>query len=84
MSSFWKTSTLATSVALGASVLCQTLPVAWAQQPHMSEGLRLLRAARGELQAAEHDKGGHREVAIARIDEAISQTEQGMETARSR
>jgi hypothetical protein len=75
---FWKLSTFATSAALAATIAS----VAWAQQPHMREGLRLLRAARAELGAAVPDKGGHRVLAMARIDEAIGQTEAGLEDGR--
>jgi hypothetical protein len=81
-SKIWKLLTLATSAALATSIASSTLPVAWAQQPHMREGLRLLRAARTELQAAVPDKGGHRELAIARVDEAINQTQEGIEAGR--
>jgi hypothetical protein len=82
----WKVSTVIATVALGASILYQSVPLAYAAtpQPHMVEALRLLRAARAELDAAAPDKGGHREVAIARTNEAIDQTAKGVEYARGR
>ena len=52
-------------------------------QPHMQAALDHLRSARDELNRAAIDKGGHRERAIARIDEAINQTQRGIEYART-
>ncbi len=54
---------------------------ALAAQPHMEAALSDLRAARSELQAAEHNKGGHRVEAIRLTDEAIRETEAGMDDA---
>jgi hypothetical protein len=54
---------------------------AYAYQPHMENALGDLRAARGELQAAESDKGGFRVQAIGTIDTAISQVKAGMAAA---
>jgi hypothetical protein len=47
-------------------------------QPHMESALSLLQQAKGELQKAEHDKGGWREAAAAGVSTAISQTEKGI------
>ena len=47
-------------------------------QPHMESALSLLQQAKGELQKAEHDKGGWREAAVAGVSTAISQTERGI------
>jgi hypothetical protein len=53
-----------------------------ADQPHMRRALEHLRAARAELRVAEHDKGGWRMRAIANTDQAIAETERGMEFDR--
>jgi hypothetical protein len=47
-------------------------------QPHMEAALGLLQNARGELQAAEPNKGGHRERAIGLVDQAIVETRNGI------
>ena len=44
----------------------------------MRRALEHLRAAKAELQAAEHDKGGWRLRAIQHTDRAIVETENGM------
>ncbi len=49
-----------------------------AQQPHMRAALASLRAARGHLDLAAPDKGGHRVKAIALVDDAIKETQAGM------
>jgi len=51
-------------------------------QTHMHAALDHLRAARSELQAAEPNKGGHREKALELTDAAIEQTQKGIEFAR--
>ena len=53
-----------------------------ADQPHMQAALDHLRAAKVELDAAEPDKGGHREKALALTKDAIVQVERGIEYAR--
>jgi hypothetical protein len=53
-----------------------------ADQPHMRRALEHLRAARAELESAEHNKGGWRLRAIANTDRAIRETETGMAVAR--
>ena len=51
----------------------------WAErQPHMVAALEHLRAAKDELKAASHDKGGHRVAAIKAIDDAIDHVKEGM------
>jgi hypothetical protein len=50
-------------------------------QPHMAAALDELRAARGELEAAEADKGGHRVRAIELVDDAIEQVRRGIDYA---
>ena len=51
---------------------------AYAFQPHMVSARDHLNAALNELQIAEPDKGGHREIAIDRTREALDQTNQGI------
>lgn len=53
------------------------------EQPHMRAALEALQRARQELQAAEHDKGGHREKAINLTDQAIKQVQAGVNYDRS-
>ncbi len=48
------------------------------QQPHMDAALALLQNARGELDRAEPNKGGHRERALALVDQAIGQVREGI------
>jgi hypothetical protein len=50
-------------------------------QPHMVAALDELRAARGELQTAAADKGGHRVRAIELVDDAIEQVRRGIDYA---
>jgi hypothetical protein len=51
---------------------------AYAQQPHMVNALNYLQSARGELQVAEHNKGGHRVNALRLINEAIGEVQAGI------
>jgi hypothetical protein len=44
----------------------------------MNEGIALLQSARGELQAATPNKGGHRERAMGLIDQAIGEVRAGI------
>ena len=52
-------------------------------QPHMQQALDSLNQAKQHLQAAEHDKGGHRARALQLVDQAISQVRQGMQYDRT-
>jgi hypothetical protein len=52
--------------------------IAFAAQPHMVNALGSLQAARGELQQAVSNKGGHKERAIGFVDEAIRQVREGI------
>lgn len=49
-----------------------------AKPPHMTAAVQHLRAARGELDLASPDKGGHRAKAIALVNDAIAEVEAGM------
>jgi hypothetical protein len=51
-------------------------------QPNMQAALGDLRAARASLQKAVPDKAGHRNQAIALVDQAIAQVQAGMAAAR--
>ena len=53
-----------------------------ANQPHMQAALEHLRMAKGELEKADEDKGGHRVKALRLTSDAIFQVEKGMEFAR--
>jgi len=65
--------TLATGVLIGQAL---------AYQEHMHAALDALRTARSELEAAEPNKGGHREAAIRLVDQAIDETREGIDHAR--
>jgi hypothetical protein len=47
-------------------------------QPHMNESIAFLQSARGELQVAPPNKGGHRERAMGLIDQAIGEVRAGI------
>ncbi|HEY2071808.1 MAG TPA: hypothetical protein VGG48_19770 [Rhizomicrobium sp.] len=67
---------LGTAMAVGVFI-----GQALANQPHMEAALSDLRAARSELEQAEHNKMGHRAEAMRLTNEAIRETEAGMEDA---
>ncbi len=50
----------------------------YGRQPHMQAALDHLRDARGELQEASADKGGHRVKAIELINQAIDEVQAGI------
>jgi hypothetical protein len=68
---------LAGVTAILALFLVGNSPAA-AEQRHMEDALSALKKAKSELEQASHDKGGHRENAIQRINEAISEVQQGI------
>lgn len=49
------------------------------RQSHMQNALAALQTARGELEAAARNKGGHRARAEFYVDQAIAQVRAGME-----
>jgi hypothetical protein len=53
-----------------------------ADQPNMQNALSQLQGAKASLQAAAHDKGGHRLQAIRLIDQAIVEVQLGIDVAR--
>lgn len=52
-----------------------------ANQPEMEAALASLRAAKGHLERAMHDKGGYRAKAMEQIDGAIYSVKRGMEVS---
>ena len=74
--------TLKTIVVGLIAISAFNMTTALADQPHMRRALEHLRAARAELQSAEHDKGGWRVRAIENTNRAIAETERGMAVAR--
>ena len=52
----------------------------WAaiHQPHMISALEALKSAKMELEAGEHNKGGHRVKALELVQRAIEQTKKGI------
>jgi hypothetical protein len=52
-----------------------------ANQPHMAAALTALTTAQTELNAAEKDKGGHREKALELVNKAIEQVNKGINFA---
>jgi len=63
------------------SVLVSFIATANPGQPNMEAALGDLRAARASLQKAVPDKQGHRNRAIALVDQAIAQVQAGMAAA---
>jgi hypothetical protein len=73
------TSSSLRGVLLGAAIAAGVgIGYAIGAQPHMNESIALLQSARGELQAATPNKGGHRERAIGLIDQAIGEVRAGI------
>jgi hypothetical protein len=70
-----KSIVLALGVTLASGVF---IGQALAYQEHMHAAMDALRTARSELQAADANKGGHREAAIRLVDQAIDETKAGM------
>ena len=62
------------SAPAGSAGAISPTPVAEAH-PHIRAALNELREAKGELQSAAHDFGGHRADALKATDEAIHQLE---------
>ena len=73
---------------IGAVVICLVgvsgigVGLALADQPHMQNALGSLESARGELQVAVSDKGGHRVKALADVNAAIAEVRAGIAFAR--
>ena len=74
--------TLTTTIIGLIAVAALTTTAARADQPHMRRALENLRAAKAELEMAEHNKGGWRLRAIENTNRAIGETERGMAVGR--
>ena len=74
--------TFKTTIVILLSISALGLNSTFAGQPHMDRALENLRAARAELQAAEHNKGGWRIRALENVNRAITETERGIAFAR--
>ena len=55
---------------------------AYERQPHMRAALVSLTRAAGQLNAAQHDKQGHRAAALNLVEQAISQVRIGIASDR--
>jgi hypothetical protein len=77
------TSSCLRGVLLGAAIAAgMGIGYAIGAQPHMNESIALLQSARGELQAATPNKGGHRERALGLIDQPIGEVRAGIAVCR--
>jgi hypothetical protein len=65
---------LVVGLMIGGAVSCHAM-----EQPHMVAAMDHLRAAKAELEKAEHNKGGHRVKAIENINRAMDQVQKGIE-----
>jgi len=69
--------TLLSAAILG--MVLSVVPAAFAEaQPEMNAALEHLKEAKKALESASHDKGGHRAKAIASVNQAIKQVEEGI------
>ena len=85
---YWKPIALCTIAALAGIVGLNIHGVSTASaagpchdQPHMAAANDHLRAARAELDKAEHNKGGWRDAAIIATDKALADSKRGCEFA---
>ena len=69
---------LAAGALVAASALGYGIGLTEGSQPHMQSALNDLNAAKGELQAAMHNKGGHRVKALNLTNEAITEVQAGI------
>jgi hypothetical protein len=72
LKSFALVATFATGACIGGAI---------AAQPHMAAALDALHTARAELAASTPNKGGHRVRAINLVNQAIEETQAGMNFA---
>jgi len=84
MISPWKVSTIALAVTLGAVVSTGAIRPASAEQGNMENAVAKLQEAKGALERAADDKGGHRAKAIALTGQAIEEARAGVEHANHR
>jgi hypothetical protein len=75
----WKVTSFVFAAVLAAAVGQNMINSASAEpQPRMREALESLRGAARSLEAADHDKGGHRAKALELTRGAIAQVEEGI------
>jgi hypothetical protein len=75
----WKLTSLALASLLAVSIGNNFVPSAAADaQPKMRDALESLRSAKVALEAANHDKGGHRARALELTKSAIDQVQAGL------
>jgi len=67
------------TAVLAVSFGCLGAGTAYAYQEHMFNARNDLQQAANELNMAEHDKGGHREIAADLVRQAIDQVNQGIQ-----
>jgi len=76
----WKASTMALATAMAMGIGSSAIGTAEAEpQPSMVAALERLNGAKQRLEAAEHDKGGHRAAALAFTNQAIDEVKKGIE-----
>lgn len=75
----WKVSTLALAGALAFGIATAGNTASADPQPHMKVALATLKTAKGQLEKATTDKGGHRARALKLTEEAIEETKKGVE-----
>lgn len=87
----WKISTAVLACALAATVGTSAIHTASAgdkkddkkvlEQPKMTSALENLKKAKEDLEAANHNKGGHRVTAHLLVKQAMAEVEAGMKAA---
>jgi hypothetical protein len=75
---FGRSGLVRVAIVIAVAAISFTGGCVMAAQPRMTNALNFLQSAKGELQAAEHDKGGHRVNAIRLINEAIGEVQAGI------
>ena len=74
-----KLSSAVRKLGLGAALTAGIgIGYALGAQPHMTATITMLQSARAELAQATPNKGGHRERALALIDQAIGEVRAGI------
>jgi len=74
----WKQKYQKVMILIAGLVIGAAIPLAYGAQPHMDSALGYLQSARGELEKATPNKGGHRERAIQLVDQALVQVREGI------
>jgi hypothetical protein len=82
MPRFTRRDLLAATPAVAVAAVLGATGEARADQPHMEAALDALKNARGQLEEATPDKGGHRGAALRLVKQAITEVERGIGYAR--